>query len=315
MLPSTTLQRLSFIKYLFDTGIEQSLQPEPFSTLSVLTFHDSVEMFLHLACEHLDVSSLGRSPTFLDYWDKLSNYQLTQKASMKRLNTARNSFKHSGTMPSKLDIETFRVNVSSFFAENAPILFGMEFDAVSIIPLVLDEKVKSLLEMAESLHNDGMTFDALDRIAAAFYYLIKRQSMVERVRISPFAFSRSSRSFWDKEATIDEGAREGLKGVIDYLDALCGDIDLVAFGIDYSRYSKFKLLTPNVREALDGTLWLSSAPRKNSPIADEYRFCVNFVVESAVKIQNSRDDYHRCKENQDIEHGSIRTSVLTPSDL
>lgn len=37
-----------FARYVLSLGVEQSQQPEPLSAVSVLTFHDAVELFLQL---------------------------------------------------------------------------------------------------------------------------------------------------------------------------------------------------------------------------------------------------------------------------
>lgn len=98
----STLQRLSFAKYLYTLAIEQSRLPEIQAAASVLTFHDSIEFFLQIASEHLNAGK--GQPSFLDYWDilspKITGAGLPQKESMRRLNKARVSLKHSGTFPS-----------------------------------------------------------------------------------------------------------------------------------------------------------------------------------------------------------------------
>lgn len=48
-------RRLAFIKYLYNMAVEQSMKPEPTCASSVLTFHDSIELFLEPASEHLDI--------------------------------------------------------------------------------------------------------------------------------------------------------------------------------------------------------------------------------------------------------------------
>jgi len=81
------------------------------------------ELFLQLAAEHLG----ARTPPdkFMDYWKlvepKIPKGGPTQKLSMARLNKARVSLKHHGTLPSKLDIEAFRASTTSFFEERTPI--------------------------------------------------------------------------------------------------------------------------------------------------------------------------------------------------
>jgi hypothetical protein len=51
------IKRLSIVKLLYKTGLEQSKQSESISFFSILTFHDSIEMFLKLASEHKGVKS------------------------------------------------------------------------------------------------------------------------------------------------------------------------------------------------------------------------------------------------------------------
>ena len=69
---------------------------------------------------------------------------------MERLNMARVSFKHHGNMPSSSDIEKFRVNVTDFFEENTPVIFGIEFSKISMTNLIQNMRVKTLLD--ESTH-------------------------------------------------------------------------------------------------------------------------------------------------------------------
>jgi len=46
-------QQLAFIRYLFNIGVEQSFKPEPQCALAILNFHDAIELFFGLSCEHL----------------------------------------------------------------------------------------------------------------------------------------------------------------------------------------------------------------------------------------------------------------------
>lgn len=43
--PQTVL-RLGFVRYLYQLALQQSEQPEPMATASVLTFHDSADLFM-----------------------------------------------------------------------------------------------------------------------------------------------------------------------------------------------------------------------------------------------------------------------------
>jgi hypothetical protein len=48
---------------LYQQGIEQARRPEPLSLASLLTFHDSVELFLVLAADHLGHRYRAATPT------------------------------------------------------------------------------------------------------------------------------------------------------------------------------------------------------------------------------------------------------------
>jgi hypothetical protein len=119
------LRRLAFIRYLYRLGVEQSNAPEALAPAAVLTFHDSIELFFQLASEVLNAG--GSDLPFMKYFDalddKLKPRTLGQRHSVQRMNKARVAIKHHGTMPSRADVEVFRVNVADFFAENTPLVF------------------------------------------------------------------------------------------------------------------------------------------------------------------------------------------------
>jgi hypothetical protein len=56
-LPSEdSIKRLPFIRYLYSVALQQSRQPKPMNAASILTFHDSIELFLHLSCRDLGIN-------------------------------------------------------------------------------------------------------------------------------------------------------------------------------------------------------------------------------------------------------------------
>ena len=51
MTQDLILKRLSYIKRLYELGVEQIKQPEVIAYSSILCFHDSIDMFMQLAAE------------------------------------------------------------------------------------------------------------------------------------------------------------------------------------------------------------------------------------------------------------------------
>jgi len=71
-------KRLSLTKQLINIGVEQSHQSESIAVFSILAFHDSIEKFLKLLCEHKNLKS--DKIDFMKYWELLPD--LTMKESM-----------------------------------------------------------------------------------------------------------------------------------------------------------------------------------------------------------------------------------------
>ena len=173
------MKRLAFIKHLYNLGVEQSRKVEPLCYVSILIFHDAVELFLQLVAEYLDVKERIKEIRFMKYWDSINPFlkekgksELTQKMAMERLNKARVDFKHYGTPPSKSAIEDFRVNVTRFFEENTDIVFNIKFAEISLIELVTYKNVYDNLKVACQLLEENKIEDSLDKIALAFAQLI-----------------------------------------------------------------------------------------------------------------------------------------------
>ena len=171
---SVTMKRLAFIKALYTSAVSQSYQLEPLSSMSILSFHDSVELFLQLSSEHIGASK--KQPNFLEYWsvisDKMKEGELQQKVAMDRLNKSRVAMKHYGTLPSKLDIESFRASTTNFFEDNTQLIFDIPFSKISLIELVQPEEAKNFLSKASACLEGNNIQEALREIALSFDSLI-----------------------------------------------------------------------------------------------------------------------------------------------
>lgn len=257
-------KRLAIIKYLYDTAVEQSLKPEPICLSSILTFHDCIELFLELTAEHVDKGKSGID--FMGYWELLSTRiegGLAQKEQCRQLNTARVGLKHSGVWPSKLSIDGFRSSAKSFFEENTKKVFGIHFSEISLIELIMNQETKKLLHKAQSSVKEHKIDDALDEVALAFNTLVDEyeESKKDEFGRSPFYFGGSS--FAGSQA-----------------------VKILSLGLDYKRYAKFRLLTPLVQRSNEGKYIIQRSQKgKYTPTESDVEFCINFIVESALIVQ------------------------------
>lgn len=298
MIDNVTIQRLALIRYLYNSAVEESRKPEPIGSTSILMFHDSIELFLQLASEHLNAGKNGNIE-FLQYWDilapKLQGSGLEQKESMRRLNKARVAFKHNGTLPSKLDIEGFRASAANFFEDNTPLVFSIKFNAISLTTLVQNNKVKTLLEDAQSLLEQGKRGEALDKIAISFAQLLgdERETKFGWRHQKLFFLGNVFRPhLWSQDSQgINRNFVDYIKELADAVKEMQEAMSIFCLGLEYQRYVKFKLWTPPVvrfmgREDYDIPRSPNAPQQSPLPSADVCNFCYDFVVESAIRLQN-----------------------------
>lgn len=294
MLDESVTRRFAFIKYMYKVAVELSERPEPLCSASILTFHDAIELFLQLASECVDVSK--NNILFMEYWDllspKLPNSGLTQKEPMRRLNNARVALKHYGNLPSKLAIEGFRAGTTNFFEENTPLVFGVEFSDISLIELVQYIDAKNNLKEAEKHLKEKKIEDALDKVALAFAQLI-----------DDYESRKPGRFFFGESMTfLGTSLSSSLKGIYSFnserelakfidnvkksIESLQEAVKIISLGIDYRRYVEFRLLTPYIVKHLDGSYHIiNQRGSKGIPTVEDVQFCIDFVIESAVTIQ------------------------------
>jgi hypothetical protein len=292
MLDEITMQRLGLIRYLYESAIEESRKPEPFGLISILRFHDSVELFLDLACDKFGVPA-KKTREFKDYWIELeghlSGQSLAEKRSMDRLNAARVAFKHHGNLPHVSSIEKFRVNVTDFFEENTLLIFGIEFSKISMTYLVQNNFVKTLLDEARELMERGARGKAIDKIALAFAELmLDYRSAIALNHRSLFSLGRSVPSLSSSDVNDNRQLVEFTKKVASSIEELRESMGILSLGLDYQQYARFKFLTPYTVLYHGSEHYAVASPTEegHAPSLEQCQFCFDFVVSSAIRIQS-----------------------------
>ncbi len=277
MLNTQTIRtRLAFIRYLFRRALEQSRQPYPGQAVSVLTFHDAVELFLHLAFEHAGLT--GKTDVkFLEYWGRLADasppLNLSGKTSMDKLNRARVSLKHYGMPPSPGDVEGFRGSVTSFFEDNCTRVFGVDFERVSMVDLVRSDQVRPHLAATEDAIATGDGVRAMNELALAFAKLVDEHEIIgPPPDVVPDGSIRGTPAglFWNS------GEIEKLRAVV----------SVVALGLDFRRWVRFRRLVPMaVRVSVGETHYGNLEWSGPAPVLTDCQESFDFVIESALKLE------------------------------
>lgn len=285
------IRRLATIKYLYNIGVQQSMQVETVAGFSILAFHDCAEMFLMLVAENRGDSH--KDMNFMSYWDKYP--ELTLKESMRNLKDRRVSIKHRGQFPSKNDIEISRITMGDFLKQNFSIQFNIEFEDVSVSSLISYNNVKEYVDRAEFCLNKGHLFDSLKYSKIAFMELLSTYDYNKCKRYGINSLLNIGERIGDDYrrlvgSDVKSGAR-WFEQVTKTINEVREILKLTALGIDYKKYSFFEAVTPEMR------LWWKEGKKDYETlpqnIFEEYhnvrsedcRFCIDFVIDSALKLQ------------------------------
>jgi hypothetical protein len=293
------IRRLAAIKYLYNIGIQQSMQVETVAGFSILSFHDCAEMFLLLVAENKGDNADNIS--FMGYWDKYS--ELTLKESMRNLKDRRISIKHKGQFPSKSDIEISRITMTDFLEQNIPKQFGLEFKDISISNLVSYKEVRTYVYEAEKDYNEEKLYDSIVNAKIAFMELL-----------STYEQSKCKNYLSDSILNIGEDVGNDYKRLVGTDDKLGARwfekvsttvnkireiLKIMALGIDYKKYAYFEIITPKVN------IWWKDGVRDYESLPKEYyenvhelrkencKFCIDFVIDSALKLQEFDYDINK----------------------
>jgi hypothetical protein len=286
------LKRLSIIKLLYKIGIEQSQQGEMISHFSILSFHDSIEMFLKLSAENKNKKDCQN---FMQYWEKIP--ELTLKESMRNLNLSRVNLKHKGLLPSKIDIESARVNTSDFFNQNTKIIFDIEFKDVSLFELIKSENIKEFLIKAQNLLNENQFEDSAKNCTIAFYELLNgyKENKSESYYDNPFKLTEKvsfRNSGWGNDKTpIDQKLKEIFDKVNKNFKNLESSIEVLSLGLNYKKYLKFKILEPNSYKDSQGKYIFYESNLVISWNKENCQFMIDFVLDSILKLQEFDFEY------------------------
>lgn len=267
-LDEDVVKRLAYIRFLFQQGVQQAGQPEPLSSVAVLSFHDAVELFLVLAGERVGANVPERI-SFNEYWGKIEPAATTQglnfsgRRNMDRLNRTRVNLKHHGIVPGSAATQQAKVDTTSFLTENAASLFGVNFDQLNMVNLVTQEFARKRLEQATSHAEEGRFEQGIGETTLAFEDLLDDYSDRKRIRYNATALTFGQRlpHWWSTdrrkiEEVVGRSFYEHVEALHKTVEDMQKGLRVMAVGLDYRRYARFSMITPRVSRTMDGSTHL-----------------------------------------------------------
>lgn len=304
---SIAIKRLTYIKYLYQQGLEQSKLPETIAGFALMQFHDCVEMFLLLVAENLDKKKF-HDWKFMEFWANIDS--LTMRDAMDVMKQRRVSLKHHGSFPSHDDVVECCINVGTFLRENIKKQFDIDFDSISLIDLISFESVKDLLLTASNELSDGNFYNSLTHSRLAFDALLDEyEGNKQHWYHSIFDVGKKQSKKYEqfvKDVSLknrEQSNKKWFEEMTETVNELRSVTKITALGIDYKKYALFKAVTPYITRFIgDGynvecVTSLSSRVNLSENLCS---MCLNFVIDSAVKLQDSDYDISKYVNNDNF---------------
>jgi hypothetical protein len=278
-LPSVqNMQKLAFVRYLYDLGTRQSRQAEPLRAVSLLMFHDALELFLSVACSHHGASPKGdKFDATTQALETKLGIPLPEKAGLEALNKARVGLKHYANIPASMAIEGYRATTTSFFQSSAPLLFGLEFESISMIDLVENAKARTRMREADGHVSNNAFAEAALKLDDAFHSIVRdfEERCQNELGPSPSAsYLGTSYNFGDFGGDRREELDRAFQNVTSSIDSVRENVRMLSMGIDM--WSRWRFIAISDRARF----------QKPSVKSGDVRFCREFVVETALALQH-----------------------------
>lgn len=214
------------------------------------------------------------------------------------MNKRRTNLKHHGLFPSEDGIEESRVFTKQFFEENTIKHFNVDFNKISLISLLQFEKTKEFLTKAEKLLGEREFRDSIKYSAFAFARLLEEYKSNKK---SLFSFSRNSSYSFSSSFTTDlelsRNLGEIMKGFDENILSIEKIVHLMALGINIRKFTKFNIITPEYFKDSGGEFQTIQESQKEMCDQNNAGYCINFVIESGISLQEFDFEIEEFKKN------------------
>ena len=312
--PTSTLllRRLTLPKFLYARARDAIERPQPPHSWGLATslLQDAVEVLLRIAAEEhrIGVTDQTSFPKLLAAIAEEFENVGGHRAGLTKLNTTRVAFKHRGQEVAERDARVFVVNVEAFLTETCKDAFNVDFASLSLADSIGHQRTQNWLEKAESAFGAEDYAEAVAHAARAMtVYVAHSTEQDPTIDLSAVVQTQG----------VPEGFRERVQASLRMLDAR---FDLFTRGADMRAFDRFDMLTPYTTISFGTLLHQHSGADKPLPSRDEARFCIDFVVDTALALLESRVlPASRSNEKSDRVRVKSSCEVLahwkTPTDM
>ncbi|RZB32490.1 MAG: hypothetical protein AEth_00501 [Candidatus Argoarchaeum ethanivorans] len=287
------IKRLAFAKYLIERGNQESVNSEPLSFIALLHYHDALELSFDLVLEDkgINTKDLG----FMQYFERVNGWlrnngknEISLKPSLVRLKNRRVNLKHGGLFPSKMDIEESKFTANNTFEEICKNVYGLNAQKISLVELIENQRVNAFIKEAINSYDSDQR-KSIEKISFSFEFLLRdyEQSKSDLFLKSPFYFGRNMTFLNSFHMGLNHRDKlsEFVDSVKESIEAMQKAVKILAFGLDYKKYIKFRLLIPEPIWCIGNDMPKVSLGQNTKISKEDFNFCINYLVECSLKLQ------------------------------
>jgi hypothetical protein len=275
-------RKLVLVKQLFQHAIVQSHHySTPSRILAIITFDLASETLLKAVVGSLDPSKQpsddfnGLIQQAEQLLKKTSAAAIADLPKIRHVHSLRNDAQHKAKYPSSTDVQDARTYTRDFLSALCVVVWGINFEAISLTDLIQNARVKKHLEDAEKALASANFKVAVEQAAVGLHYTL---AYVQSAVSGRLAFKESGSSFASRDIRAA-------------LERMQRTLTCVALGLNYADYVKFRQLSPVVHFApSDPIIDWGRAVTIDQPEAE---FVVLTVVDAVLQIEERVGDIEK----------------------
>ena len=297
-LEQSVVKKIQMSKMLYDLGNEcfkSQYNIEKIGT-GVILLQDSVEIFSLAVCEQLNISLDERVafPGLLSKIEKEVKEVIPLKRQMLNLNTQRVNINHLGiSPPNSDDCKEFVNEVKLFFLELSSRYLKTDYESISFLELLKNDKVKVLLKQAENFYKNKKFKECQINCRKALYlefekdYDIRGFERESELNVSNdlqnslprlLATFTKAPSYVRNMQYIEKNVKEPIDYIV--IDRISFEIDLKNYGINSLDFRNIRNITPNMYYFEDEDEWAIKDEYKEENYNEENaEYCLRKTIE------------------------------------
>jgi hypothetical protein len=276
------LRRIVNARYVLERASTIQAESNEMSlSISLLLTHDAIEMLMLAILDHLNVTKGKRE--FMGFWSDIKAAGLQEPPDfipMQSLNNARVAMKHHGNLPNPKVVQELLPRAKGFFENVLKSYCQMTYSDVSLIDLVPDQEVRTMLMAARQKFVDDDKPAAMADLKIAFH---KLQNPEGKRLPKLHAPRRPSLPYEMKQA----GWETYLDELHSFLEACASSTNALMVGINPLRYASFMRIGPSVSWASNGAHYVNHRSLYQNVTIENFDELVLFLVEYALRASEA----------------------------